>query len=131
MAEDGVRTESEYGGHPAGLDRDRPMTHRVNASMESAQPAAPESNLDHLRRHAELQELPPRHRPMLSAGECRDRPVEIVRRQSPLVVSRKVRRMFWVSSTPNVRRVFHPAHGAEGMRACGARFVPAQSRGAP
>jgi hypothetical protein len=76
MAEDGIGTKRENRGHPPTLDGDGTVPIGIDAAMKSMQRPVMRPRLDHLRTHSELQQLPPSHHPVLSAGQRRDLTVE-------------------------------------------------------
>ena len=77
MAEHRFGPEGKGRRHPPPLHRQRAVPDRVDPTMDDVQTATASPTVDHLRRHPEAQQLPPCHQPVLSSGECRDRPVEL------------------------------------------------------
>jgi hypothetical protein len=69
MAEHGTRARGKHSRHPAALAPDPQVTDGVHAQVQELQAALPEPQLDRGAIEAQLEELPRRDHPMLTAGE--------------------------------------------------------------
>jgi hypothetical protein len=75
MAEDGVVAA---GQQRPGLERERRrdlVAHQIDAAVDLVEAAGGEPQLDLVAGHAPVEQLPPRHHPVLSRREPRDHPV--------------------------------------------------------
>jgi hypothetical protein len=75
MTENSARAAGEQGSHIATVLRWRAMTHEIDAAVNLVKAAIPETHSNLSARHARQQQVAPRHHPVLSRGDRRDRPV--------------------------------------------------------
>ncbi len=115
-AEDGVRPTSKHRRHPPPVDRDLPISHRVNPSVHDAKLTAIDPGFNRPSPDASVPQLPPRDEPMLPLGQLPDHAIHPLPAPHP--------------SPPPFRRLrhercfFRPSDGKRSARHFPQRWCP-------